>query len=571
MSGIENVVGRLREVLPENAVCSVSVENGKVYVEVQPNLLPDAASSVYWELGGFLSTMIGTDDRYVDGYFRLYYVFSIEEGREEERGKPWVIVMVKIPGDKPSFPSITPRVPAASWYEREVRDLLGLEPENHPDPRRLVLPDDWPEGVHPLRKEFKFDERPEPVPSEYQFRPEEIEGEGIVQVPMSPLHVMADEPSQFRLFVDGERIVDVDYRMFYVHRGIEKIAEERLTYNQVPFIAERVCGICGYAHSTAYCQAVEDALGIEAPERAEYIRTIMLEIERLHSHLLNLGVACHLAAFDWGFMELFRIREKIMKAAEILSGGRKTYGMNLVGGVRRDIPRDKAKKVIELLREVRREFSKTIDIITSNPLFLRRCENVGVLPTHVARALSAVGPTARGSGIPRDTRWDHPYAAYKYIRVKPVVEKSCDVLGRVMVRAREVMDSLDIVEHALDGMPGGPIMYDGDIEIADYARGLGYDEAPRGENVHFVVVKRDSRLHRWRVRASTYNNWPSIPYMSRGYTMADFPLIVGSMDPCYSCTERVVVVDVKSRSTRVFSHNELIKLSRKASLNIKRG
>lgn len=564
---VEEYIERLRGVLPPDAIVDISVKGeDKVYVEVKREYLANAVEKVYWELGGYLSSMIGTDDRYVDGHFRLYYVLSIEEGIEHARNKPWIIVYAKIPWDDPKFESATPKVPAASWYEREVKDLLGLEPVGHPDPRRLALPDDWPEGLYPLRKDFKFYERPPREPKPYKFRPEKV-SEGIVQVPMSPIHALADEPSQFRLFVDGERIVDVDYRMFYVYRGIEKIAEERFTYNQVPFLAERICGICGYAHSTAYCQAVEDALGIEVPERAEYIRTIMLEIERLHSHLLNLGVACHLAAFDWGFMELFRIREKVMKAAEILSGGRKTYGMNLVGGVRRDIPRDKAKKVMELLKSVRKEFREALDVITSNKLFLRRCEGVGILPKKVARALSAVGPVVRGSGIPRDTRYDHPYAAFKYIKVKPVVEQGGDVLSRCLVRAREILDSLDIVEHALDQMPGGPILNEENIELIEYARGIGYDEAPRGENVHFVIIGKDSRVYRWRIRAATYNNWPVLPYMSRDYTITDFPLIVGSLDPCYSCTERVMIVDVKSKKTVVVSYARLIHLSRKISQN----
>ena len=550
-----------------DAIKDITVKGGdRIYVEVKRDRLVDAVAEVYLGLGGYLSTMIGTDDRDVDGHYRLFYVFSIEEGIEPVRGKPWIIIHTKIPWDDPKFYSTTPKVPAASWYEREVRDLLGLEPVGHPDPRRLVLPDDWPEGLYPLRKDFKFDEKPPREPKPYQFRPEKAP-ESIVRIPLGPIHAMADEPSQFRLFVDGEKIVDVDYRMFYVHRGIEKIAEERFTYNQASFLAERVCGICGYSHSTAYCQAVEDALNIDVPERAEYIRTIMLEIERLHSHLLNLGIACHLAAFDWGFMELFRIRENVMKAAEILSGGRKTYGMNLVGGVRRDIPRDKAAKAIELLKSVRKKFTEAFEVITSNKLFIKRCEGVGKLPRDVARTLSTVGPLTRGSGLARDARYDHPHAAYKYISVKPVVEHDGDILSRVLVRAREILDSIDIVEHALDQMPGGPILNDENIELADYAGGLGYDEAPRGENVHFVIVRRDSRVHRWRVRAATYNNWPALPHMSRGYTVADFPLIVASLDPCYSCTERVIIVDMKEKKTTTVSYARLIHISRKISLN----
>lgn len=563
---MKQYLGKLEKMFPPGAITEIKVKEDKIYVEVRREQLVEVVAKTYWELGGYLSVMIGTDDRYFDGHYRLYYVMSMEEGIEDVWGKPWIIICTKIPWDDPSFEATTPKVPAASWYEREVRDLLGLEPKGHPDPRRLVLPDDWPEGLYPLRKEFKFYERPPREPKPYPFRPEEAP-EGIVQIPMSPIHALADEPSQFRLFVDGERIVDVDYRMYYVYRGIEKLAEERFTYNQVPFLAERICGICGYAHATAYCQAVEDALGIEVPERAEYIRTIMLEIERLHSHLLNLGIACHLAAFDWGFMELFRIREKVMKAAEILTGGRKTYGMNLVSGVRRDIPRDRAKKVLELLKEVRKEFKKALDVITSNSLFIRRAEGVGILSKKVARALSPVGPTVRGSGIPRDTRYDHPYAAYKYIKVKPVIEQGGDVLSRCLVRAQEMFDSLDIVEHALDEMPRGPIINEENIELVDYAVGIGYVEAPRGEDVHFVITRRDSRVYRWRIRASTYNNWPVLPYMSRGYSIADFPLIVGSLDPCYSCTERVLLVDAKTGKTVSISYARLIHLSRKISQN----
>ena len=564
---LEKYVERLKQLLPREAIVDIKVKGkDKVYVEVKREYLPEALEKVYWELGGYLSSMVGTDDRNIDSHYRLYYIISIEEDIRHLQWKPWIVVYTKVPWDDPSFKSTTPKVPAASWYEREVKDLLGLEPIGHPDPRRLALPDDWPEGLYPMRKDFKFYERPPRQPKPYIFRPEKV-SEGIVQIPMSPIHALADEPSQFRLFVDGERIVDVDYRMFYVFRGLEKLAEERFTYNQTAFLAERVCGICGYAHSTAYCEAVEDALDIEVPERAEYIRTIMLEVERLHSHMLNLGIACHLTAFDWGFMELFRIREKIMKIAEILSGGRKTYGMNLVGGVRRDIPRDKAKKVIELLKTVREEFKRAIDIITSNELFVRRCEGVGILPKKVARALSVVGPLVRGSGIPRDVRYDHPYAAYKYIRVKPAVESGCDVLSRLMVRAREVLDAIDIVEHALDQLPGGPILNEEKIELVEYAKGIGYDEAPRGENVHFVVIGKDSRVHKWRVRAATYNNWPALPYMSRDYTITDFPLIVASLDPCYSCTERVVIVDVKSGKTVTVSYARLVHLSRKVSQN----
>ncbi len=558
---IVSYVSKLISMLPPGSVKDVYVASPhKAFVEVDRRSIDEAVAVAYWSLGGFLSTMVGVDMRPRESGFRVYYVLSIEEGISGE--KLWLVIWCRVPWHDPKYPSSTPRVPAANWYEREVRDLLGIEAENHPDPRRLVLPDDWPDGLYPLRNDFEYCERPPGRPSRYRFMPEKVEGDGIVQVAVGPVHPLADEPAQFRLFVDGEKIVDVDYRMFFVHRGIEKLGSSKLTYNQVPFIAERICGICGYAHACCYCQAVEEALGVEVPERAQYIRTVLLEVERIHSHLLNLGLACHLAAFDWGFMELFRVREIAMKIAEILTGGRKTYGMNVVGGVRRDIPIDRAKKVLDMLKELKSEYLKVLDAIASNRLLQSRCENVGVLPRGVARSLSVVGPVARGSGLPRDTRYDHPYAAYRELGVKPIVESGGDVWSRLIVRAREVLQSIEIIEHALDRMPLGPIVAE-KIEPRDMVHGIGAVEAPRGEDVHFVIVRRDSRLFRWRVRASTYNNWPAIPYMSRGYTIADFPLIVASIDPCYSCTERVIVVDVKRGLVKELSYDRIVYMCRK--------
>ena len=251
---------------------------------------------------------------------------------------------------------MTPKVPAAIWYEREVRDMFGLQPVGLPDERRLVLPDDWPDDLYPLRKDtMDYRYRPEPTTEKETYDFIHVEGEGIVQVPLGPLHITSDEPGHFRLYVDGEHIVDADYRLFYVHRGMEKLAETRLNYDQVTFLADRICGICGYAHNVAYSTSIERALGIEVPERAQFIRTILLEVERLHSHLLNLGLACHFVGFDTGFMQFFRVREKAMKMAELLTGSRKTYGMNLIGGVRRDILKEQRTLTLQLLAELRDE------------------------------------------------------------------------------------------------------------------------------------------------------------------------------------------------------------------------
>ncbi|OIQ60043.1 formate hydrogenlyase subunit 5 precursor [Moorella thermoacetica] len=528
----------------------------QVTLTVELSSLPEIVEEAYYRQGGWLSSVVGNDERGLNGHFAVYYVLSIEKERVPDKNF-WLTVKALVPSHKPEFPSVTPRVPAAVWYEREVRDMFGLEPVGLPDARRLVLPDDWPDNLYPLRKDamdYRF--RPDPVAEEENYKFIEVEGEGIVEVPLGPLHITSDEPGHFRLYVDGEYIVDADYRLFYVHRGIEKLAENRLDYDQVTFLAERICGICGYTHSVAYASAVETANGIEVPPRAQYIRTILLEVERMHSHLLNLGLAAHLVGFDAGFMHFFRVREKAMQMAEILTGGRKTYGMNLIGGVRRDILKEERDQVLRLIAEIRVELDELLDLLLNTTNFISRTQGVGRLDPGVARDFSPVGPNMRGSGYARDTRADHPYGAYDRVPWDVISRDGCDVLSRELVRAAELYESLKIIERCLAEMPPGPVLVEG-FAYKPYSFALGYTEAPRGENVHWVMTGNNQQVYRWRARASTYNNWPSLRYMFRGNTVSDAPLIVASIDPCYSCTERVTVVDVRKKKARTIEYKEL--------------
>ncbi|GEA13981.1 hydrogenase 3 large subunit [Moorella sp. E308F] len=528
----------------------------QVTLTVELSSLPEIVEEAYYRQGGWLSSVVGNDERGLNGHFAVYYVLSIEKERDSDKNF-WLTVKALIPSHKPEFPSVTPRVPAAVWYEREVRDMFGLEPVGLPDARRLVLPDDWPDNLYPLRKDamdYRF--RPDPVAEEENYKFIEVEGEGIVEVPLGPLHITSDEPGHFRLYVDGEYIVDADYRLFYVHRGIEKLAENRMDYDQVTFLAERICGICGYTHSVAYASAVETANGIEVPPRAQYVRTILLEVGRMHSHLLNLGLAAHLVGFDAGFMHFFRVREKAMQMAEILTGGRKTYGMNLIGGVRRDILKDERDQVLRLIAEIRGELDELLDLLLNTTNFISRTQGVGRLDPGVARDFSPVGPNMRGSGYARDTRADHPYGAYDRVPWDVISRDGCDVLSRELVRAAELYESLKIIERCLTEMPPGPVLVEG-FAYKPYTFALGYTEAPRGENVHWVMTGNNQQVYRWRARASTYNNWPSLRYMFRGNTVSDAPLIVASIDPCYSCAERVTVVDVRKKKAKTIEYKEL--------------
>jgi formate hydrogenlyase subunit 5 len=548
----QSYIAALRKKMPHAVLDERWQTDEQATITVKLDSLPDVVRTLYYEHDGWLSTMIGNDERTLNGTYGLYYVLSME-GAE----KSHVTVHAMVPEDSLEFPSVTPKVPAAVWYEREVRDMFGLRPVGLPDERRLVLPDDWPDGLYPLRKDtmdYRF--RPEPTTASETYTFTSDSKVETTVVPLGPLHVTSDEPGHFRLYVDGEDIVDADYRMFYVHRGMEKLAETRMGYNEIPFLSDRICGICGYAHSVAYATSIENALGIVVPARAQAIRAILLETERLHSHLLNLGLVCHFCGFDAGFMQFFRVREKAMTLAEMLTGARKTYGMNLIGGVRRDILAEQRATTLKVIGELRGEVKRLIDLLVSTANFSTRVTNIGRLDPQVARDYSPVGPTVRGSGHHRDVRADHPYVGYKLVDTPIRTQAGCDILSRTLVRIAEFYDSIDVIEKLLENTPSGPILTE-DFTYRPHQFAVGYTEAPRGQDIHWSMTGDNQKAYRWRPRASTYNNWPVLRYMLRGNTISDAPLVVGSIDPCYSCTDRVTIVDVKKARSKTVAYEEM--------------
>jgi Ni,Fe-hydrogenase III large subunit len=406
-----------------------------------------------------------------------------------------------------------------------------------------------------------YRDRPMPAAPEETYTFINAKAKVTTEVPLGPLHITSDEPAHFRLFVEGERIVDADYRMFYVHRGLEKLAETRMSYNEVNFLTDRICGICGFAHSFAYSSAVERALGIDIPQRAQFIRSVAGEVERLHSNLLNVGLACHFIGFDSGFMQVFRVREKAMTIAELLTGARKTYALTLVGGVRRDILKDERVRILKLVGELRQDLRDLFDILLSTTNLESRTKNVGRLDPQIARDFSPSGAVIRGSGFARDTRVMHPYGAYANAPVVVRTEQGGDVLSRVIVRIEDVQNSLDIIEYLIDKMPEGPVLVEG-FTYTPRRFAIGNTEAPRGDDIHWVMLGDNQKLYRWRCRAPTYANWPVLRYMLRDNTVADAPLIVASMDPCYSCCDRMTVVDIKKHTSTVVPYAELERYGR---------
>ncbi len=533
------------EVLDINALVP-----GQLFVTITPNSLVAVAEYLNKDLGCRFVINGGTDRRRERGKFLITHFFA----QDEE--KIYIALHTEVDADQPEVDSITPSVPAANWSERETRDMVGVVPVGHPDPRRLVLSDDWPEDLFPLRWDVEHGIKPPPVEGLAPPRLEPPEGASVV--PIGPYFPVLEEPAYFRVFVEGEEVVGADYRGFYNHRGIEKLGCSVLTYNQIPFIAERICGICGFVHSCSYCQTVEQAAGIQVPPRAEYIRTIMLELERVQSHTLWLGIAGHIIGFDTVLMQTWRMREPLMWLCERISGNRKTYGMNLVGGVRRDIEPEMYDDILQVIGDIEREWQELYDAIPGDSTLMARLQGTGILTTQTARDLGAVGPTARGSGLAIDVRIDHPYAAYDRLDVKKCVYDGCDSLARTLVRLDETLDSINIIRQALREMPEGEIMAQIDEEIPPGQQAVGAVEAPRGEVFHWVLTGTENRPERWRVRAPTYANLQSVPPMLQGDALADVPIGIGSFDPCFSCTDRMEVVDVNSGQVRVYSQDEIL-------------
>ena len=540
----------------------------QITVLVDRNDLPLAVKTLYYDIGGFISTMIPNDERQINGSFALYYALSMEGSKMTEaddfaaEDKCFITVKTLIPGSDPTFPSVTTLVPACVWYEREAYDMFGLVAECLPDKRRLVLSDDWPDGLHPLRKDaMDYRYRPDPVDhrdepdSEFLFPT----GDAVVDVPLGPLHITSDEPGHFRLFCDGDEIIDADYRLFYQHRGMEKLAENRMNYDQMGYLAERVCGICGYAHAIACIEAAEKAIKLEIPLRAQAIRVICLEIERLHSHLLNIGLACEVTGNYNAFMHIFRVREYSMELAQLVTGGRKTYGNVVMGGLRRDMTNQEIKKGIEIINKLDVQISEIWDAVMEDKRQIGRWKGVGILDRQIARDFSPVGPNMRGSGFKRDNRYDHPYDFFKQIEFEVAVEHGCDVFAREMVRYKELKSSIHIIRQCFELMPQTPIMIDPVTMIKPENFALGHDEAPRDENVHWIMQGSAQKVYRWRCRAATYNNWPSLRYQFRGNNISDAALIVCSLDPCYSCTERVTLVDVRTKKSKILTEKDLKK------------
>lgn len=369
-----------------------------------------------------------------------------------------------------------------------------------------------------------------------------------IQVPVGPQHPALKEPEGFLLTLRGETIVGADVRLGYNHRGIEKACESR-TFVQDVYLVERVCGICSHTHSTCFIQAVEEIAGIEMPRRALYLRTLIAELERVHSHLLWLGVAGHEVGFDTLLMYTWRDREIVMDLLAELSGNRVNYGYNTLGGVRRDITPGQKEEVLKAVDALEERTKYYIQVASEEVTLIKRLSGVGKLSCEDAKRLGAVGPTARASGVDRDVRRDDPYAAYAELEFEVVTSDHCDVYGRTLVRVGELMESYRIIRQVIRNLPDGPIAARAPRKVRA-GEAVSRYEAPRGEDVHYVRTNGSDKPDRVKIRAPTLANVQVVSHMLQDGYLADMPIVVAAIDPCFSCTDRMIAVDGGAAGTK---------------------
>ena len=501
---------------------------GQVTIQLSGSDATAIARHLLTEHQARLVTVFAEDRLVAEGVFYNYYVF-------DRPGDPsWVILKAPVPEDHPSFPSLAANLPAVNWQEREIQDWFGLEAAGHPNPRRVALHDNWPD-VHPLRKSFPLGTVLPPFEGEpHVYRP--TYGEGVFQIPVGPVHAGIIEPGHFNFAVAGEPILYLQLRMFYTHKGTEKLFEN-LPIHRAVYLAESISGDSAFSHGAAFCQAIERAAGIEVPPRAQFLRCILLELERIANHISDVGAISNDVGFVIANAHAGRVRELVLGLNETLTGSRVLRSMIAIGGVRRDWQPAQVEAIEKTLNVVEREFRDLVAIIQSSNSTRERLEHTGILRPDKAALLGIVGVAGRASGVDLDARRDHPYEAYRQLPFNVPVYQAGDVRHRMLVRIDEVSESIQIIRSAAARLPAGPHRAPAQPIPPDRCA-LSAVEGWRGEIVHWVRTGDGNCLERCKVKDPSINNWPAIVESMEGNIVADFPVINKSFNLSYSGTDR---------------------------------
>lgn len=498
---------------------------GLLHYRVETSRIPELTQFLHEKARGRLALLFAVDCRPLAEKYEIQYLFAFGSDH------PWVLLTIELAGQDRLFTSITPSVHAAQWYEREIRDLYGLIPQGHPDLRRLVRHEHWPKGTHPLQKAFPWNKTIGRQQADYRFR--HIEGEGVFEVPVGPIHAGIIEPGHFRFSVAGEPIMQLEVRHFWKHRGIEKLFEQQ-TLSTAIALAERVSGDTTIGHSLAYCQAAETLLHIEVPRHARYLRSLFLELERLHNHLGDVGAICNDTAYALAHAHCSRMKELLLQLNDRLTGSRFLRGAMAIGGVTKDVSAIELSEIVAVLDGIEKDFAELESIIFANASLTDRLETTGVLTERTGWDHGVVGVVGRASGIDQDVRRDRPFAAYDEVPVNISLYRYGDVRARLRVRMDEIHESIRLIREIRANIPQGPVAFAAAHRPQPGQWALSAVEGWRGEILYFVMTGEQGSIHRCKVRDPSFVNWPAIQWAVVGNILPDFPLINKSFNLSYA-------------------------------------
>jgi Ni,Fe-hydrogenase III large subunit/Ni,Fe-hydrogenase III component G len=520
MTHLEKVVEALSDADVRVADIATPRPN-EVHCQVLTGEVAGLAEIAIRQLGTELIVMAADDRRAASGAFFVHYLFA-------HPADNWFLhASSRMDAARPELISLAPFYYPASRFEREIRDLFGIALAGHPHPSPLVKHGFWPADYHPMRK----DEGPAAFTDDGQPFPfTQVGGEGVYEIPVGPVHAGVIEPGHFRFSVLGETVINLRTRLYFTHKGTEKLFEGRTPSASVE-LAERVSGDTSVGHALAFCQAVEAAGCAEVPPRARFWRVILLELERLYNHIADFGAIANDTGFAIAHAHCYRIRERLLRLNKEVTGSRLLRGALAPGGLARDlaVPTDLPGHI----RAIVADFDEVVTICLRNTLLLDRLEGTGVLSAERAKDHGALGYVARGSGLDIDARRDHPFAAYPQLHFRVPVHSSSDVKARTLVRVEEVRESAAMIEQACRMLPAGAIA--ARVPQPDpLTAAFGIVEGWRGRITHWVTTAEDGTLHRVKIVDPSFFNWPALSYALEGNIVPDFPLCNKSFNQSYS-------------------------------------
>ncbi len=522
MTDLAQVSAALRHQLNAQATNVQIRRSNELHIQIARGGVPRLAELLRADFGAELILMVANDRRADTGCFEIHSLFA------NERANWFVHTTENLAPDNPTIASLATFYYPASRFEREINDLFGIAATGHPDRRPLTRHAFWPETYFPLRKDAMPPKQFEDDGTPFPFLP--VEGEGVYEIPVGPVHAGIIEPGHFRFSVVGETVIDLKIRLYFTHKGTEKLFEGRSPAAGVE-LAERISGDTTIGHALAYCQALEALAGTEVPTRASHLRVILLEMERLYNHIADFGAIANDTGFPVAHAHCFRIRERLLRLNKRLTGNRLLHGGVVLGGVGHPLPPD--LDLATELDSILADFTEIVEISLANTMLMDRLEGAGQLTRQTAVDHGVLGYVARASGIDVDVRRDHPFAAYGALHFRVPVFNSGDVYARTMVRVTEIRESVNLIKQAIPQSMSGPLAAPlGPLPPSEPA--FGMVEGWRGAIVHWVMADRDGKLYRVKVKDPSFANWPALSFALLKNIVPDFPLCNKSFNQSYS-------------------------------------